>query len=410
MRKPRTALCALCLALLLPLAIQAGRRLPADTKPLIEKKYAGWSGVLRLWVFEGWAEGMDALPAWLNRCIARFEKRNPGVYVQPRTVDAGAITDMNDSGIPRPDMLLIPPGLLASPAGLLALDPPGELRAPISRCGAWGDAIYAVPVVAGGYLWAWNAARMDRLPGTWLEAEATLAAPAPEAWRRWDAALLALCAGRYSDRAPDAEAQPTPTMPGIDLGLAGTQPSPTPTPEPVGGDLGCRLPDGFHFGDDAFWRFVNGEADAIPVTQREVRRLQALAAQGKGPDWRLSPGAGIFTDQLLCLAVVDAPRADDTRDLCAVFLKCLLEDESQGDLCRAAAFSVTSAGSGYDAGDPLLALDAALRDPGLCAPNCFDAAWPEDCARIVREFVDNAAEGWRLWRALSVRLRQNPNI
>ena len=31
--------------------------LPLDRQPLIEKKYAGWSGVLRLWVFEGWPCG-----------------------------------------------------------------------------------------------------------------------------------------------------------------------------------------------------------------------------------------------------------------------------------------------------------------------------------------------------------------
>lgn len=412
MGKLRPALCGLCLAVLLPLAVLAGRHLPTDTRPLVEEKYAGWSGVLRLWVFEGWAEGMDALPAWLNRCVARFEKRNPGVYVQPRVVDAGAITAMNDSGIPRPDMLLIPPGLLSSPEGLAPLTLPDGLRAPLAGCGAWGGTVYAVPVAMGGYLWARNAALIPRVPDTWRASGATLAAPAPEPWRRWDAALLALCSGRYSEAAPDsARETPAPPLPGVDLGLAGAgTDEPTPRPTAPEGELGCRLPDGFGFGDDAWQRFVNGEAAAIPVTQREARRLQALSDQGKGPDWRLSAGASAFTDQLLCLAVVDAPEAEEQQELCKAFLACLLEDACQGDLSRAACFSVTDAGSGYDAGDPLLVLDAALRDPGLCAPNCFDAEWPSDCARIVREFTDDTAEAWRLWQLLAARLRQNPNI
>ena len=412
MGKLRPALCGLCLALLLPLAVLAGRHLPTDTRPLVEEKYAGWSGVLRLWVFEGWAEDMDALPAWLNRCIARFEKRSPGVYVQPRYVDAGAITAMNDSGIPKPDMLLIPPGLLSSPEGLAPLTPPDNLRGPLAGCGAWGDAVYAVPVAMGGYLWAWNAALTEGIPDTWHAGGATLAAPGPQPWRRWDAALLALCSGRYSEEAPNAPAQtPAPPLPGVDLGLAGSEtPAPTPPPAAPEGELSCRLPDGFRFEDDAWRRFANGEVAAMPVTQREVRRLQALSAQGKGPDWRLCAGAAAFTDQLLCLAVVNAPGAEEQRALCAAFLTCLLEDTCQGDLYRAACFSVTDAGSGYDAGDPLLTLDAALRDPGLCAPNCFDAHWQDDCAGIVREFTDNTAEAWRLWRSFAGRLRKNPNI
>ena len=411
MNKRRCALCALSLALVAVLAVCAARFLPPDTRGLVAEKYAGWSGVLRLWVCEGWAEG-SGLTAWLNRCAARFEKRHPGVYVQPRVVDAGAIAAMNDSGIPRPDMLLIPPGVLDSPKGLTPLAPPGGLRAPLARCGAWGDAVYAVPVATGGYLWACNAGQLDGLPDTWRDSGATLAAPPPDAWRRWDAALLSLCAGRYADGASGDPGTDSPALPGVDLGLAEqATPAPTATPVPQAASLlPCRLPEGFQFDADAYRCFANGEVAATPVTQREVRRLQALSDLGRGPDWRLCAGAGAFTDQLLCLAVVDGADRADQQALCVEFMNALLDADSQGELCRVPAFGVTDAGSGYTDADPLSAMEAALRTPGLGTPRVFDAEWPEACESIVRKFIDEDGEAWRLWPCLWERLTKNPNI
>jgi len=53
MRKVRILACLTALALLVPLWLHARRILPLDTRPLVAEKYAGWRGVLRLWVFEG---------------------------------------------------------------------------------------------------------------------------------------------------------------------------------------------------------------------------------------------------------------------------------------------------------------------------------------------------------------------
>ena len=111
MRKLRNVLCLVCLALLAPALVLARRALPQDSRALVAKKYAGWSGVLRLWIFEGWQPG-DGTALWLNRCIAGYERRHPGVYVQPQDEDAGAIASFRDSGILPPDLLLFPPGLL----------------------------------------------------------------------------------------------------------------------------------------------------------------------------------------------------------------------------------------------------------------------------------------------------------
>ncbi len=402
MRRGRSMLCALCLVLLAPLLIRAARVLPMDSRSLVAEKYAGWSGVLRLWVCEGWPSGSGSLSAWLNGCIARFEKRHPGVYVQPRAVDAEALAALNDSGILPPDLVLFSPGMLEGPRGLLPLAVPSGLRADLAHCGAWGRETFAVPVAMGGYLWAWNAARADALPNDWRATDAVLAAPTPEAGRRFDAALLALCSRTHgpSDE-PDR-----PERLGLDLGLASeATPAPTVVPEAA---LPCRLPEGFAPDDDAFRRFINGEADATVVTQREARRLQALSGQGKGPDWRLSAEGGAFTDQLLCLGIVDKPEAH--ADLCREFLAALLADESQRALSGAGAFPVTDAPSGYAAADPLAALDAKLRQPGLATPNCLVKNWPETAERIVREFLSGDGDAAALWRPLAAALAENPNI
>ena len=402
MRRGRSALCALCLALLAPMVIHAARVLPTDRRSLAAEKYAGWSGVLRLWVCEGWPSGTGSLSAWLNGCIARFEKRHPGVYVQPQAVDADTLAAFSEEGILPPDLLLFSPGMVDGPRGLMPLEPPGNLRASLADCGAWGGATYAVPVAMGGYLWAWNAALAEGLPEDWRETEAVLAAPAPEAGRRFDAALLALCSRTHG---PSGDAAP-PELPGLDLGLA-PEATPAPTAAPEAG-LPCRLPEDFTPDADAFRRFLNGEAAATVVTQREVRRLQALSEQGKGPDWRLSAEGGAFTDQLLCLAVVDKPEAQ--RALCLDLLATLLEDESQAALSGAGAFGVTDAPPGYAAADPLIQLDAKLRGPGLAVPDCLCKSWPENTELIVRKFLSGDGDSPALWQALAAALKENPNI
>ncbi len=408
MKKGRFALWALGAALLLPLLWHAWRVLPVDNRPLVEAKYAGWSGVLRLWVFEGWPSGAGGLTGWLNRCAAGFEKRHPGVYVQPQAVDAQAIASFADSGILPPDMLLFPPGLLASPEGLAAVSPPEGLRPALRRCGGWNGSTRAVPVAAGGYVWAWNPALTDGVPADWRAAELSPAVSEPENGRRWDAALLAMCSGRHA--AATEEAAPEAALPGVDLGLAGSaSPAPASTPEPTGPLLPCRLPEDFAFDADAWQRFACGEAPALLATQREVRRLEALSARGKGPDWRLSIGASAFTDQLLCLGIVDKGDAE-RQALCAAFLDWLLSEGCQEDLAAAGAFAVTDAASGYGPGDSLALLDAALRAPTLVAPNCFDTDWPEAAEGIVRDFIAGRGDSPALWRALAARLLENPNI
>ena len=85
-------------------------------------------------------------------------------------------------------------------------------------------------------------------------------------------------------------------------------------------------------------------------------------------------------------------------------------DESQRALSGAGAFPVTDAPSGYAAADPLAALDAKLRQPGLATPNCLVKNWPETAERIVREFLSGDGDAAALWRSLAAALAENPNI
>lgn len=406
MRKWRSLFCILCLAAAALSLPWLWRALPLRRQPLIEKKYGGWSGVLRLWIHEGWQVGAGSVSSWLNRCIKQYEKAHPGVYVQPEYVDADAIARLGVSGVPLPDMLLLPPGLLASPGLLLPLPQQWPVRESLHGCGCLGGECLAVPVLAGGYCWAFNAAMLDGIPNTWRGTGLPVSAPPDDGFHQWSAALLALCSARfYEDTAP---ADPSVPLGEMDLGLGGSSPAAEATPAPEEGDRSCALPEDFSFSGDAWQRFINGDCAAIPVTQREVWRLSRLSEQGRGVGWRLMrTGAGAFTDQLLFLAIVDGPESDSERQaLCEAFLRHLLDDECQQALNRIGAFSVTDAGSGYGAGDALSEMEGALRSADLVAPRCLDGGWKRDTASIVRDFYGDRAAAPDVWRRLAARIAQ----
>ena len=50
MRKSLQLLCLICVLALIVAAARIFPRLPADSQPYVEKKYAGWNGVLRGWI------------------------------------------------------------------------------------------------------------------------------------------------------------------------------------------------------------------------------------------------------------------------------------------------------------------------------------------------------------------------
>lgn len=359
MKRLRTIICLVILALTLPGVLALRGRLPGDAQPMIEKKYGGWSGVLRLWVCTD-----RPVAAWLNRCVSIYEKRHPGVYVQPEVVGADALTAV---GLTPPDLLLFPPGTVDGPLDMTA------------------------PVLMDGYMWAYNTSLIDDLPGTWRGL--TLAVPEDRG-----AALLALCSGRYSEEGVQAEPSGE-----LELGLLLDDSGNTPTPPPAEGALSCRLPEDFAFDPDAWRHFINGEAAATIVTAPEVRRLEALP---QGPDWRLgAAGTAVFTDQVLYVGVYPQENVEKL-DLCRGFIEHLLSEECQGQLHRIDAFSVTGVPSGYPPGDSLAAMEAMLNGKPLILPGPFDRSWRNDVDAIVRKFVEGGGDPGALLGRLSARLNQ----
>lgn len=388
MRRARIIICLLILALVVPAAFTLHSALPTNRQPMIERKYGGWSGVLRLWVRENW---QDNCAAWLNRCIASYEKRHPGVYVQPEYVDAGAL---NAEGLLPPDMILFPPGALDD-SGLTDLGVEVPLRPDLPR----NDR--AVPVMLGGYLWAYNANLLDRLPENWREAGVSVCAPEDDANRQWSAALLALCSSKYGAARSGPTGAPRDE---IELGLAGE--TAEATPPPTQGTLSCLLPEDFAQDGDAWRQFINGEAAAMPVTAREIRRLQALSDQGKGPDWRLgAAGDAAFTDQVLYIGMSESPDPGKTT-LCRAFISHLLTDECQKMLGNIGACAVTGVDSGYAPGDDLRRMDQLLRVLPLIVPAPFDTAWRGDIDRIVREFIGRGGDPGAILAEVGERLRR----
>ena len=386
MKKLRVAVCLLVLGLLVPAILQLRGKMPIDTQPLIEKKYGGWAGVLRLWVYEGWKPGGGNMAGWLNKCVGLFEKKHPGVYVQPEYVDGATMRALGRDGL-APDMAIFPPGGLESAAALTSIEE---------------DDVCAVPVMLGGYMWAYNAALLEDIPRSWRDAEVSPAVLPDEDCRRWSVALLALCSGKYRENGM-TEALQKPEE--LELGLEIDREKPEPTEIPEDGPLRCLLPAGFKASEDAWRDFINGDAAAMPVTQREVRRLQALSDQGKGVDWRLAASGNGFTDQVFYLGIVQQAEGEKV-ELCRAFARHLLGDECQGELHRIGAFSATGAASGYAGGDPLSAMEAALRQKELCVPGAFDGDWGEDLTPIVRKFLDGDPDPAALWGLVSERIRQ----
>ena len=165
MRKSLQLLCLICVLALIVAAARIFPRLPADSQPYVEKKYAGWNGVLRGWISSEWSCG-GSFVRWLNACAAGFEKRHEGVYLEFTEVDAAAMADLGDSGIRPPELVLFSPGVQVDAARLLPLDAQAALNCGSDR---------ALPVAMGGYIWVYNRALCDSALAITDLKEATLA-------------------------------------------------------------------------------------------------------------------------------------------------------------------------------------------------------------------------------------------
>lgn len=304
-------------------------------KTLIEEKYAGWSGVLRIRV----SDELSGLVGWLNECGARFEKRHNGVYVQAQVVDAAALA-LHDDGVRPPELLLFTPG---DEIDRTQLAVPGEL--PLRE--AFQHESPAVPVGVSGYLWAVNRAMLDEISSDLTGVEISLLLDSEG--KCFSRALAALSSG-ISEQPGEI------VLPDVDLGL---EIAPTPTEFLPTELVPIRLPE-ITPSESAFTRFLNGETAATVVSSDELKRLKSLRDQGRGPDWTTQwTGARAFTDRLILCGAVKS--GDEREALALELIALLLEEESQTALGSRGWLSVTDAPSGLKSTDPLSALDQALR-------------------------------------------------
>jgi len=337
------AICILTLAAHFSVIVS---HLPPDNRGLVSEKYSGWSGVLRVWIYEGWTRSAGSLAGWLNQCGASFEKKHSGVYVQIKYVDENILPSMDDSGLIPPDVILFPPGLLDNADGLLLL-PDMPVRTPFRRSS------FCVPVAAGGYCWAVS-----------RDSESSTAGIAPDgAWNSRSAALLSM--GGYASAKPSE----LPELPGIDLGL------PALSTEP-----GAILRD-----HTSLKQFIRGELKAVLVTQDELRYMEQRAQTQSVPDFEITIGTAGFTDQLLLAAAL---KSDSEREaLSKEFILHLLGEACQQQLCEAGYLGVTDLPCSCPPADPLSLLDAALRRESTVIAPFFRKNWRTEC-----EVLANSAE------------------
>ena len=354
-------ICLFVLAALLPAALLISRGLPADTRPFVEQKYAGWNGVLRAWVCVDW-ECAGSFTRWLNNCAARFEKNHDGVYIEFTPVRSETLRQMTESGIRPPELILFSPGTLDDLSRFKAIDIPNELRNDLrSICGQ------SFPVAMGGYIRVYNRELTDG------NVDISFSLPIDDASHSFSAAAVALLS-EESDDAPSDDALPDM---GLDLGL----PTSATTEELL------------IISDDSMDRFLLGELPSIVVSQAQLARLIRLRDAGRGPDWNcLVSGSIAYTDQLLMLGIVNQAGDDaaEREALAEVFAKGLLEYDAQVKLSDIGAFSVTGERI-YPDFSAYAQLDVLLNGRELIVPG-NPLRTPADCTGLLRALVTGAID------------------
>lgn len=390
-------------------------RLPASPEGIVREANTSWAGVLRLWVCGGWSPGYGSFTPWLNACLGKFEKRNAGVYVQVTSVSEQTLREFFSGDINPPDLILFAPGILDSPEGLYIIEETGAVRGDLADAGRYGGALYALPVAMGGYALAYDTAKLTEIPDDWRalgeppqkagrNAPKTywLNWPADGAYTSWSAALLSVFADRviYETREKNGASARPPVGDGVDLGLpiATVAPeaieAPTQTAVILEAHLPGERPDSFRTAESVYSNFTRGEAACIPVTQREIRRLQVLSDSGKGPEWAVRAVGDGFTDQLAMLAVVDTDKADgkDRERLSRQLLEHFLSEESQQALSAIRAFPVIETDALYERQQGMNVLEAYLRATELCVPGAFESGWRAQRAQAADEWVEKESK------------------
>jgi len=296
--------------------------LPGDSTHLIEKKYSGWTGVIRIWASDDcMASGI------LSACASIYEKAHPGIYVNVRQVPGEAISSYLTTGINPPDIIVYHSSVSPDPAGLESITAAYPLRQGIV------PGAHSVPILLHPSFFIYNTSVLDVLPGDMYVI--------PVACAPGDLnALTALCTGLRSSGAQQQ------TLPGVDIGLTGE----SHTETAPAGDIPCRMGSNLTLTDDPAAAYRKGDAVAFVGRAGDAIKFSGNSAAAV-------TGEYAFTDSAVMLSII---KKDDSRlGACMEYLDIIM-NEGQYLAARAQAFPAVTGVSAWS-GDPLLApAEAAL--------------------------------------------------
>jgi len=358
----------------------------AGRENIVREGYASWTGVLRMWCCEGWQSGSGSIARWLDECITTFEKRHPGVYVHRMEVSAEEMREFASVSDYPPDVIVYAPGMLEAPYGLLELTEEYDLLPSVEGLGLWEGRRYASAAALGGYALAIN----SQLLPTASEFRSAMTAesasrrwdvlnmPADSDWLSWSAAMI--CLFCLEDTAQ--EGVEVPLGDGIDLGLPASASGEARTETA----LFEQMAEKFGRQSSVYADFTAGRLAAMPVTQREIRRLELLGEGGKAPDWRVEISGMPFTDQaaLVSVTVQDRQDAGARQALCLELVDTILSERMQQRLTQVRAFAAADIAPLYAAGRSMSPIERALRSEMLLVPPAFGSLWRMQAAEFIK--------------------------
>lgn len=345
---------------------------PLDAQPYVEKKYAGWNGVLQAWICTQWNPGGSFI-SWFNQCAEDFEKIHEGVYLEFTPVSAEAMRGINTLNLPAPDLLFFSPGKISNPDTLVSLPVCNSIRKDLKHYGK--DT--AIPVALGGYIWALNTVLCDSVPQTTDDLIGTIL-PADTDGQCFSAALLGLLSGAT----PHSDFEYSPPDNGIDLGL------------PVSSANEILSPA------DILDLFSEGELPYIAADAKMLAKLKRLTDNGKAPDWKTTATGEIAcTDQVLLAAIPKRQENIERFKLAQEFIDFLLQEDVQASLADIGSFSVTGKNIHSDF-SIYTEMDALLNSRPLWLPACFSEYSVSNSQTIVRRFLSREIDAKNALRLL----------
>jgi len=355
----------------------------AEPAKPVQEKFESWSGVLRIWRCEGWQSGSGSLTGWLNACIESFEKKHKGVYVQVIDVDGETMRSYSADTPNPPDLLIWGTGMLDTPQDLVCLTGEYPLLETLREVGMRGENRYAVPVALGGYALAVNSDLIARNDAEREKLKATLFdMPEDTSVHSWSAAVMAMFAGSLTDSAGGG----TPVGEGIDLGLtAGEEKEREPIAQTTSRPdaLPVPLPPDFADRSSVYADFSGGHLAMMPITQREIRRLELLSDSGKAPEWHVQARGLPFTDQMALVSVTAAREEAERWALCMELIEWLLREDMQKKLTSSRAFSVCDMTPLYSSNRAMSAVESALKSENLLVPPAFGNGWRAEASALM---------------------------